>query len=93
MKNENSPWRIEITKQPAKILRRLPQNVGKRLDKAILALADNPQPIGSKKLTDYPNLYRVRVGDWRIIYAIEDEKLIILIIRIAPRGNAYRDLG
>ena len=93
MKNEDNPWRIEITKQPAKMLRRLPQNIGKRLDKAILALADDPQPVGSKKLTGYPNLYRVRVGDWRIIYAIEDEKLIILIVSIAPRGNAYRDLG
>lgn len=92
MKSEDNSWRIEITKQPVKILRRLPRNISKRLDKAILALADDPQPIGSKKLTDYHNLYRIHVGDWRIIYAIEDEKLIILIIRIAPRGNVYRDL-
>ncbi|MCH8290889.1 type II toxin-antitoxin system RelE/ParE family toxin [Candidatus Poribacteria bacterium] len=43
-------------------------------------------------MVGYENLYRIRVGEWRISYAIEDDKLIILILEIAPRGSAYRNL-
>jgi len=57
-----------------------------------MALAKNPRPAGCKKLSGFDNLYRVRVGDWRISYAIEDERLVILVLEIAPRGDAYRNL-
>ena len=50
-------------------------------------LANNPRPNGNKKLKGYKNLWRIRVGEWRIIYAIEDERLIILVIELAPRGE------
>ena len=57
-----------------------------------MALAKNPRPAGCKKLSGFDNLYRVRVGDWRISYAIEDERLVILVLEIALRGDAYRNL-
>ena len=53
-------------------------------------LEENPRPSGAKKMRGYKNLFRVRVGDWRIIYTINDEELIILILTVASRGKAYK---
>jgi len=86
------PYRIEIERSAERILRRLPRNILKRLRPAVNALATDPRPQGCKKLKGYENLYRVRVGDWRISYAIEDDRLIVTVIEIAPRGGAYRKL-
>ena len=52
----------------------------------------NPPPHGSPKQAGHDNLYRLRVGDWRISYAVDDERLVVLITEIASRGAAYRDL-
>lgn len=85
-------WRIIFQRQPEKMMRRLPKEIRPRLDRAILALTENPRPPGCVKLISNEDLYRIRVGDWRVIYAIEDDELIILVVEIAPRGEAYRDL-
>jgi len=63
-----------------------------RILAAIRDLAHAPRPPGCKKLSGYDNLYRVRVGDWRISYAVEDDRLIILILEVDPCGGAYRGL-
>ena len=63
------------------------------IHRVIRDLANDPRPEGVKKLTGVDNLYRIRVGDWRVIYAIEDDRLIVLVLEISPRGGAYRDLG
>ena len=81
-----------MKRQPEKRLRHLPKNLGYRIDRAILSLADDPRPSGSKKLIGHHNLYRMRVGSWRIIYAVEDDHFIVLVIRIAPRGDAYHNI-
>jgi len=83
-------WTIIIDKYPQKVLRRIPKNLLRRIDAAIMSLATNPRPPGFKKLVGYENLYRIRVGDWRIIYAAEDDRLIIVILEVSPRGGAYR---
>ncbi len=85
-------WQVLVTKQSEKVLRKLPRDVRERIDRAILALAEDPRPAGCKKLEGYADLYRVRVGDWRIVYAIKDAELIVLVIEVAPRGGAYRNL-
>jgi mRNA interferase RelE/StbE len=54
-------------------------------------LATDPRPDGVKKLVDEDNLRRVRVGDYRIVYTIEDGKLRVLIIRLAHRSDSYKD--
>jgi mRNA interferase RelE/StbE len=66
----------------------------KRIDAALLSLADEPRPAGCKKLVSkkYDNLYRIRLDDWRILYAIEDEEVIVLILDVVPRDYAYRDV-
>jgi mRNA interferase RelE/StbE len=85
-------YTVIVERQVEKALRRLPKQVLARVDRLLLSLADEPRPAGCKKLRGYETLYRLRVGDWRLIYAIEDDELVVLVIEIAPRGEAYRDL-
>jgi len=85
-------WQVLIHRGAEKILRRLPKNLLERIRKAIHALANDPRPQGYKKLAGHETLYRIRVGDWRISYAIEEDRLIVLVLEISPRGDAYRNL-
>jgi len=84
-------WQIIIQRSAKRVLRRLPRDVVERISIAIEALADNPRPPDSRKLVGY-DLYRIRVGDWRIIYALENDQLIIVVVEIGARGQVYRDL-
>jgi mRNA interferase RelE/StbE len=61
-----------------------------RVARKIDALADNPRPPGVEKLRGGEDLWRVRVGDYRVIYAIRDEILVLLVIRIGHRREVYR---
>ena len=70
----------------------MPRDLLERIRKAIRQLELNRFPPGSRKLVGTTDLYRLRVGDWRIIYTIREEHLIVLIVNVAPRGSAYRDL-
>lgn len=83
-------WTVLIDRQPQKVFRRLPRNILQRIREAISGLAKDPRPPGCKRLVGYKNLDRLRVGDWRISYAVEQEQLIILVLEVAPRGSAYR---
>jgi mRNA interferase RelE/StbE len=85
-------WQINIHRKAEKILKRLDGDTLESIRRAIRSLANDPCPGGIKKLAGYDNLYRIQVGDWRIIYAIEDDRLIILLLEISPRGGADRDL-
>ena len=92
MPDEKATWQVILERQPKKILRRLPRPLLKRIQSAMWELADDPHPPDSKKLVGYNNLYRIRIGSWRVVYAVEDDRLIILVIRIAPRGSAYHNI-
>ena len=92
MTTKRNKWQIVMKRQPEKMLRRLPQNLGRRIDRAILSFVDDPQPANAKKMVGYDDLYRIRIGSWRVVYAIEGDRLIILVIRIAPRGSAYHNI-
>ena len=84
-------WQVLIHRKAEKALKKLHGDLLERIRNAIRMLADDPRPVGCTKLSGHENLYRIRIGDWRIIYAIEDNKLIVLILEIAPRGRVYRD--
>jgi mRNA interferase RelE/StbE len=84
-------WQIIIHRKAEKILKRLDGDTLERIRRAIRGLATDPHPVGFKKLIGYENMYRLRVGDWRIVYAIEDDKLIVLVLEISTRGSAYHD--
>ncbi|MFI5380419.1 MAG: type II toxin-antitoxin system RelE/ParE family toxin [Tepidisphaerales bacterium] len=70
----------------------LPANVRARVDRAILALADEPRPHGCVKLAGTSNGWRIRVGDWRVLYTIEDERLVVLVVDVGHRREVYRAL-
>jgi mRNA interferase RelE/StbE len=84
-------FQVLVSRRAERVLRRLPRDVLERIGAAIDALGDDPHPPGSKKLSGH-ELYRIRVGSWRFIYAVEDEGLIVLILTVASRGEAYRNL-
>ncbi len=89
---ETAHWKIVIHRRAEKVLYRLPADVLPRIRAAINDLVHNPRPDGCKKLAGFDDLYRQRVGDWRISYALEEDQLIILIVEIASRGGAYRNI-
>ena len=73
-------------------LQRLPQSVRRRIIAAIEALAEDPRPAGCRKLQSPDDLWRIRVGDYRVVFNIDDEVLIILVLRVAHRSHVYRNL-
>ena len=92
MVSERGPYAVSYYKRFEKDLRRLPVDDQRRVVKAIDALKNNPRPPGVKKLSGQENFWRIRVGDYRVIYAIEDQMLRVFVVRLAPRGDAYRGL-
>ena len=88
-------YTVEFTNRAEKDLGKLPeQTIAKILDK-VNKLANDPRPSGYKKLSDFhvPNapdeLYRIRIGNYRVIYSIEDEIITITIVKVAHRKEVY----
>lgn len=83
-------WTIEFSREAVKALMRMPRDHALRLRRKVDELARDPRRASNvKKLTEHPG-YRLRVGDWRIVYLLNEEKLIVHVIRIAPRGDVYK---
>ena len=82
-------YRITIKKSAAKELEALPKKDLQRIIKRIQTLAQNPRPDGSQKLSGQEQ-YRVRQGDYRIVYSIEDKELLVDIFKIGHRREIYR---
>ena len=61
-----------------------------RIVASILALADEPRPVGCEKLAGQNDRYRIRVGRFRIVYSIADAELVVLVVRVADRKDVYR---
>lgn len=63
--------------------------LARRIRGAIHALADDPRPPGCRKLEGRETEWRVRVWTWRVIYQIEEDRVVVLVVRVAPRGEVY----
>ena len=88
----NGPrYRVEFTRSAEKTLRDLDQRLQRRIFAKIADLAVQPRPTGVEPLQD-SDFLRIRVGDYRIIYIIEEDRLLVLVLRIAHRRDAYRHL-
>lgn len=83
-------YSVTIKASAKKELASLPKPIISRIIEAIEALATNPRPNGVRKLTGTNDLYRVRVADYRIVYRIEDDRLIIEVVRVAHRKEVYK---
>ena len=82
-------YRIVIPKPAQKQLDNITKIERDRLILTLRSLANEPRPNGVKKLKGYDNTYRVRVGDYRIIYEIKDRELIVLLLSVSHRKDAY----
>lgn len=71
-------------------LKALTGPVQKRIVKRLRSLKETPRPQGVKKLAGEEDLYRIREGDYRIIYTIQDKQLIVLVVKIGDRKEIYR---
>jgi mRNA interferase RelE/StbE len=84
-------YRLGHTDAALRELQALPREIFKRVDARILALAENPRPPGVQQLHGRP-LWRLRVGDYRIIYTIDDAQQLVTVARVRHRRDAYRGL-
>jgi mRNA interferase RelE/StbE len=82
-------YSLEIKPSAQKELDSLDDSVFRRIDRKILALAENPRPTGCKKLRGYRDQWRIRVGDWRVVYFIDDSAKLVTIGRVAHRREVY----
>jgi mRNA interferase RelE/StbE len=88
---DHGRYDIQITPAAQKELDRLSRPMRNRIDAAIVRLADNPRPQGVRKLQGTEeDTYRIRVGNYRVVYRIYDMELIVLIVRIGDRKDIYR---
>lgn len=83
-------YKLRIKQSVHKELRRIPQKDLKRILSRIEALADNPLPPQSEKLTGEMEKYRVRQGNYRILYQIYDDELVVYVVKVAHRREVYR---
>ena len=84
-------YELEFLPAARRDLKRLPQPIQLRIADALRDLQDNPRPPGVKKLVGEPNSWRIRVGDYRVLYEIHDGRLLVLVINIGHRKDVYRD--
>ena len=83
-------YNIEIKKSALKSLEKIPKSYYISIKNAIYNLSVEPRPSGYKKLIDNENLYRIRIGSYRVIYSINDNILIIEVVKIGHRKDIYK---
>jgi mRNA interferase RelE/StbE len=86
-------YRIELSKRAERDFRQLPRNAQRQVARKMEALKEEPRPAGAKQLSATEGIYRVRSGDYRILYRIEDDVLLVLVVRIGDRREVYRSLS
>ncbi len=83
-------YEIEITRTAEKQLKKLQRAEQGRVVAAVLRLADEPRPRGSRKLTGYDDVFRIRVGTYRVLYSVSGRRLVIIILKVGHRRDVYR---
>jgi mRNA interferase RelE/StbE len=82
-------YEIEISRTAEKQLKKLNSDLQRKISAVILSLSIEPRPYGCKKLSGFEALYRIRCGDYRIIYEIIDKKVMVTILKIGHRKDVY----
>jgi mRNA interferase RelE/StbE len=82
-------YEVTFSRSAAKELEALDAGVVRRIYPKIESLSEQPRPSGCRKLTGEENLWRVRVGEYRVIYKIDDDNEIVDIVRVRHRSRAY----
>jgi len=82
-------YAVELKPSARKELERLPGKVIERIFPKLEALESEPRPVGCKKLKGGREEWRIRVGDYRVVYTVDDAKLLVSVTRIRHRGEVY----
>lgn len=83
-------YRVEWKPSAAREFRKLPAAIQRRIRPRVDDLAENPRPAGVEKLAGAETRYRVRAGDYRVVYEIGDEVLLVLVLAVGHRRDVYR---
>jgi mRNA interferase RelE/StbE len=86
-------YSVELKPQAQKFIEAQPGKIQRQLVRKIESLVENPHPAGSKLLHGEKKLYRIRSGDYRIVYQIQHENLLILIVKVGHRKDVYERLS
>lgn len=90
--SEAHSWRIEFAGSARHAFSKLEANARRRIAAALDGLLDDPRPPSAKRLQGHAEYWRIRVGAYRVIYTAEDDPLVILVLKLGPRGGNYRNL-
>lgn len=82
---------MQIAKRAAKALRAIDPRQRRRIETAIAALADDPRPSGAKRLQGV-DAYRIRIGDYRVVYDVEDAVRVVAVTNVGHRRSIYREV-
>jgi mRNA interferase RelE/StbE len=83
-------YQVEWTRSAAREVRKLPTAVALRIAEGVGELAATPRPAGCRKLAGHANLWRIRFGNYRVIYSVNDRIRVVRVERIADRKDAYK---
>ena len=83
-------YRVEFVRSAAKTYSRLDAVLQRRVDRELNRLSETPRHPGVIRLQSADDLYRVRIGDLRLLFNVEDQVLVVLIVKIGQRGSVYR---
>ncbi|MEM6392918.1 MAG: type II toxin-antitoxin system RelE/ParE family toxin [Planctomycetota bacterium] len=83
-------YRVELTRAAERQLRKLPALARERIETAIEQLINDPRPRGCVAFKGLKNGYRIRVGDYRVIYQVNDGELLVVVVRVGGRRDVYR---
>ena len=81
---------VELTRTAEKQLRRVAKRDRGRLLDAIEALGTKPRPQGARKLQGYEDIYRIRVGQYRVVYEVIDDRVVVIVLKLGHRKDIYR---
>jgi len=83
-------YKIEVSATAEKQIRGLGRDEQVRVLRAIQQLATDPRPRGARKLRGYDDVYRIRVGTFRVIYSVESGRLLVIVLKVGHRKDIYR---
>jgi len=83
-------YSLEVSATAGKQLKKLPHDDQIRIIRAIQRLAEDPHPPGCRKLTGYEDVFRIRVGTYRVIYSVDQKSIIVIVLKVGHRKNVYR---
>jgi mRNA interferase RelE/StbE len=84
-------YALEFTTSAARQARKLDPQIRTRVRAATEGLRYDPRPAGVKALVNSPGLLRIRVGDWRVIYRVEEARVVVVVVEVGHRREVYRE--